>query len=223
MRGETMCHKDDIIGFVFPCYRGSIPTVVEEFISSHSFEAKYIFAIITYGNVSMGAEKHFREICHKHNIEINYSSCIKMVDTSLKFYDMEKQLKRLEKKEVESHLNVIINDVHSKTCNKGKGNIITCKLSKIGYSAYRKEIGDCDKLFLVEDHCTKCKVCERVCPVDNITVSHKVYFKHHCIRCYACTQNCPSNAIRFNGEKSKARYRNNKISLKEIIDSNSKQ
>ncbi|MCT4593220.1 MAG: 4Fe-4S binding protein [Anaeromicrobium sp.] len=55
---------------------------------------------------------------------------------------------------------------------------------------------------------------------DNIKVDHKVNFEGQCIRCYACTQNCPSNAIRFNGEKSKTRYRNSHISLKEIILAN---
>lgn len=143
-----------------------------------------------------------------------------MVDTSLKHYDMEKQIHGLAKKQVCEQLDKIKSDIERKVYNLGRGNVVTSQISKFGHKAYRKEIGNCDNLFEVEDHCTLCKVCEIVCPVDNIKVGCKVNFEGQCIRCYACTQNCPSNAIRFNGEKSKARYRNSDISLKEIILAN---
>ena len=42
----------------------------------------------------------------------------------------------------------------------------------------------------------------------------------HCIGCFSCTNNCPVNAIRVKHERSKARYRNKNVSVKEIIDSN---
>lgn len=46
-------------------------------------------------------------------------------------------------------------------------------------------------------------------------------FLNNCMRCGACTQNCPQNSMRFEGEKSRARYRNEHVTLKEIVAANS--
>jgi MinD superfamily P-loop ATPase len=80
--------------------------------------------------------------------------------------------------------------------------------------------GNYDKGFIIEDTCNGCKVCEKVCPVNNIKVKDKPTFKHECICCYACTHNCPQNAIRLKSEKSKNRFSNEKVELKEIIAAN---
>ncbi len=221
MKNGNTYFKDDIIGFIFPCYRGSIPTVVEKFLCSSRFNANYTFAIMTYGNIALGGTKQFIDIAKQNGITIDYANQVKMVDNSLKYYDMEKQIQGLAKKQVNKHIEKIKSDIEKRVYNRGRSNIVISQISKVGYKSYRKEIGDCDNLFKVEDHCTLCKVCERVCPIDNIKVEGKVNFEGQCIRCYACTQNCPSNAIRLKGEKSKSRYRNSDISLKEIICANS--
>jgi formate hydrogenlyase subunit 6/NADH:ubiquinone oxidoreductase subunit I len=56
-----------------------------------------------------------------------------------------------------------------------------------------------------------------------VTIREKAVIGTNCIGCYACTQNCPVNAIRVKGEKSKARYRNKSVTIKEIIDSNNQE
>lgn len=220
MKEGKIYFEDDVIGFIFPCYRGSIPTVVEEFLSSSNFKSDYTFAIMTYGKIGFSGTKQFINISNQNGLKIDYANQIKMLDTSLKYYDMKKQLQGLAKKQISKQIDRIKLDIRMKVHNGGRGNVVTSQFSKFGHNAYRKEIGDCDKLFKVENHCTLCKVCQMVCPVDNIIINDKISFKGQCIRCYACTQNCPSNAIRFKCEKSKSRYRNSHISLKEIIQAN---
>jgi len=220
MKGNDRYFEDEVIGFVFPCYVSNMPTLVENFMKEAEFKADYIFAIMTYGNMHLGARGFTVDLGQKYHIKIDYSNHIKMVDTSLKYYDMEKQIEDLPKKDVAGQLNKLKQDIENRLHYKGRDNIITKNISKLGYRAYRKEIGDCDRLFTVEDHCTKCGVCVKVCPVDNIDLKDTVAFKGNCIRCYACTQNCPVNAIRFEGEKNKSRYRNAQVTLKEIIDAN---
>ena len=63
-------------------------------------------------------------------------------------------------------------------------------------------------------------MCEKVCPIDNIKVDKKPVFKRNCQQCLACINHCPQNAIRLKSEKSKARFINKNITLREIIDSN---
>jgi len=143
-----------------------------------------------------------------------------MLDNSLKFYDMDKQLKNLPKKKVDDHLDLISNEIDKELMKSGKGSRILTHLSAIGFKRYRNEIGDCDKLFNVESHCNQCGVCIKVCPENNIKLGSSITFNNNCIRCYACTQNCPSNAIRYDKEKSKTRFRNAEVTLKEIINAN---
>jgi NAD-dependent dihydropyrimidine dehydrogenase PreA subunit len=59
-----------------------------------------------------------------------------------------------------------------------------------------------------------------VCPVNNIKVDKKPLFMNNCQRCLACTNNCPHNSIRVNNEKSKTRFINQNVTLKEIINAN---
>jgi len=76
------------------------------------------------------------------------------------------------------------------------------------------------KLFNVEDKCTRCGFCAEVCPMNNICVQEKPLFGNCCISCLACTHNCPQNAIRLESEKSRERFRNQHITLKEIVEAN---
>lgn len=220
LKEEITLFQDDVIGFVFPSYVGSIPTVVEDFLDLVKIKADYTFAIVTYGKMAMWTGKHFSEMARERGITIDYINQVKMVDTSLKFYDIDKQIKGEPKKNINTQIGYIKRDVAGRVHNDTRGNRITNAVSNIGYRAYRKEIGHCEGLFSIEQSCTKCKVCEKVCPVDNIKVESNVSFQQKCIRCYACTHNCPQNAIRFKGEKSRARFRNAKVTLREIIESN---
>ncbi len=62
---------------------------------------------------------------------------------------------------------------------------------------------DFGKQTLVEDKCTACGICKRVCPYGAIELSPKPVFNHEkCFGCWACYNHCPTRAIhtpKFNG------------------------
>ncbi|MBO6040600.1 MAG: 4Fe-4S binding protein, partial [Oscillospiraceae bacterium] len=69
--------------------------------------------------------------------------------------------------------------------------------------------------------CIRCGICARVCPANNITVSEEgVRFSDHCEVCYACLNNCPQNAIHLRREANTVRFRNEHVTLQEIIAAN---
>ena len=75
--------------------------------------------------------------------------------------------------------------------------------------------------YTVNDACIRCGVCAKVCPANNITVTKDgVTFSDHCEVCYACLHNCPQSAIHMRLEAGTAHFRNEHISLKDIIAAN---
>ncbi|MHB9029933.1 MAG: EFR1 family ferrodoxin, partial [Candidatus Latescibacterota bacterium] len=80
-------------------------------------------------------------------------------------------------------------------------------------------VAELDKNFHIDEKCTSCGVCARVCPARNITMTGgKPVWNHRCEQCLACIQWCPSEAIQY-GKKTAAyqRYHNPEVTLKDIV------
>ena len=79
-------------------------------------------------------------------------------------------------------------------------------------------------LIRVTDACIGCGICERVCPSGSIRVKEKkaVHIPGNCQTCLACVHACPQKAIGLTvPEKNpNARYRNEHVSLQELISAN---
>jgi len=213
--------EDEKIGIVFPTYYGGVPKIVEEFLNKAKLKSNYIFAVASYGSLSRSVASHLLEIGKRNKIEISYINDILMVDNYLPVFDMDKEMKKEPKKNIEQNLEQIIKDIDAekKYIKRHTAIIRFVELLIDKVSPYKANL-EFDKNFRVESTCNRCRVCEKVCPVDNIEVDTKPVFKSNCQQCLSCINNCPQNAIRLKGEKSKTRFINQNIALKEIIDSN---
>lgn len=82
------------------------------------------------------------------------------------------------------------------------------------------------KKFSVGSSCNGCGTCSKVCPRDNVTVNKEInnskpIFGDKCEFCLACINHCPQKAIKLEKEKNpNARYKNENVTLKEIINAN---
>jgi len=64
------------------------------------------------------------------------------------------------------------------------------------------------KDFYTTDECVGCRICEKVCPLNNIKiVDRKPGWGENCTHCMACISKCPKNAIEFDSKtQGKPRY-----------------
>ncbi len=221
--------SDEKIGIVFPLYEWSVPPFVADFLKKATFNTEYLFALPTYGIFSCGIASHLIDIADHSGYKFSYINKVLMVDTWLPGFDMQKQMKNEHKKNIESQINTIKQDIENnkkmiinesifrRTATKLMLNHIDKKVKKDTNRGIKNS-------YYVENTCIQCATCVKVCPNNNITLDAKnnsITLQNLCISCYSCLQNCPKNALHIKNQRSRNRYRNKNISLAEIINANS--
>ncbi|WP_167957446.1 EFR1 family ferrodoxin [Anaerosporobacter faecicola] len=216
---EKLEFVDDQIGIVVPVYGLCIPPYVNEFLHKVTLRSPYIFGVVTYGFYAGATINQLEKIGKECGIPFAYINKLEMVENYLPGFEMEKEKKKHA--DVDEKLSLIINDVKEKQKKITRATVVGKFLTKTHEMKYAYPIGiGTTTYFQVEDSCTGCGICGKVCPMDNIELKEKPVFGQQCSSCMACTQNCPKNAIRMTNEKSRARYRNEHVSLEEIIKAN---
>lgn len=213
----------ECIGIVCPVYGHEVPTMVQEFLKKASFKTKYFYMVLTYGNRHGGAAELAEELCKESGLRPDYINVLLMVDNWLPSFDMEEQM--LIDKKVEEHLSEIKEDIQNRKR-------MIAKVTDTDKEAHQQFLTNREKLpkdiwqhlIRISDDCIGCTLCTQVCPSASLHMEsgRAVYIPGKCQSCLACVHHCPRKAIRLNlPEKNpNSRYRNEHISLKEIIEAN---
>lgn len=84
--------------------------------------------------------------------------------------------------------------------------------------SFRELIPLTDKSIGVDETCTGCGTCARICPVQNIdVVDGKPEWLHHCEMCFACDEWCPKGAVHHWGRPNGAKYRHPDVKAKDLL------
>lgn len=222
MRQDEITIEDDVVGIVAPCYAAEMPVMVREFIRKADIRTDYFFFIYTYGMGYGEAFAHVKLECEAKGLKLSYINAVQMVDNYLPIFKMQDQINTLPQKNVEGHLEKIITDIQKRKEIEIKINALT----RMQMSMYSKRLAkpilrkDTAREYIVTSDCIKCGICAKVCPADNIKVTDKVEFLDKCEVCYACLHNCPKNAIHLQKEASPVRFRNEYVTIEDIIEAN---
>jgi ferredoxin len=212
----------DAVGLVFPVHMWGIPYPVMEFLKIFRFDPeKYYFAYaVNAGQVSRTLIQ-LDKILKSNGAVLHAGYDIVMPSNYIPWGGpgSESQLQEIFDK-ARSRI-----DESVKTIMAGKKGpvekgplwqrIVFTALYKLTY----KMIPGMDRDFRADDSCNSCRICEKVCPVNNISMeTGKPVWHHHCEQCFACIQWCPKESIQY-GKKTPAyeRYHHPEIKLKEVI------
>ena len=222
MRQEKIELSDDAVGIVCPVYAVEMPMMVREFLARARITTPYFFFVYTYGMGYAQAFVHAKFAAQKAGLELSYINAIQMVDNYLPVFEMQDQIDTLPQKNVEGQIERVCRDISERRTVS----VPVTQEALAELEMYRQRLAvpilrkDTAQAYIVNDRCIRCGVCAKVCPADNITVGDAVSFSEHCEVCYACLHNCPQNAIHMKEERSSVRFRNEHVSLKDIIQAN---
>lgn len=207
-----------------------MPFMVQDFLNTATFKTSYFSFICTYGNRHANCVELAQQKAHNCGIEPSYISTLLMVDNWLPNFDMNDQRARIPEKHIDENLVRIEQDLKERKhwiepVTEQDREAHEQFLSR-GLSFTPTALKD----FLVIDEgtCTGCGTCIKVCPAGSISFNEdgvavrNALSGEGCNACLACIHACPSGAFELPmGESNpEARFRNEHVSLNEIIAAN---
>lgn len=222
MRQHEIVIEDEAVGIVCPVYAGEMPMMVRDFLAKAKIDTEYLFFVYTYGMALGEAFANAKMACDEEGLKLSYVNAIKMADNYLPGFEMENQKETLPQKDVEGQIDRLLGELSERKTTEVKITSMTKARMALFQkrSAYNILRRDAAKEYIVNEDCILCGACAKVCPSNNITVTDKVRFGFNCEVCYACIHNCEQTAIHLKDEKSSARYRNEHVSLEDLIRGN---
>lgn len=196
---------DHTIGIAFPVAVFSTYPFVWDFIRKlPQSEGTEIFMVDTLGGFSGGIVGPLREIVKKKGYTPIGALEIQMPPNIFYIQDKETCQKKVEKG-IESAEKYAIDILNGKS-EWGRISILSDAMNLFSIGSLKLTGIDLhQKLFIFEpreDKCNKCRICVKLCPVDNIKMAEDKYPKHglNCEYCLRCVSFCPRQAmpVKFN-------------------------
>ena len=214
---------DEAIGVVYPIYGHRPPELVERFLREVTLDTPYLYIIPTYGARHANAVEIVSDICRDSGKTPAYIHTLLMADNYLPAFDMDEQ--RAIDKDVDGQLAEIKADIAAR---KHYIEPVTdadraAHANFLKYEAALPE-GALIGLVYATEKCVGCGVCSRVCPGGCIRIEQgRAHFDYsNCQGCLACAHACTQRAIalRIPEVNPNARYRNEHVTLQDIIYAN---
>lgn len=193
-----------------PVYCWQLPRLVRDWMLQTEFKGnKDIYFVLTCGSDMGNAEKYLKELCSEMGLNYRGAAPVVMPENYIAMFDapdveeeaviMKKADRSLDR--ISRRLKANDDLLPVKTGVVGK--VSSSFVNKIYYPLIVK-----DKKFYAAATCNSCGLCEKKCPLGNITmVNGNPQWNGDCTHCMACIAYCPTEAIEYGSvSKGKRRY-----------------
>jgi len=219
----------EIIGIVCPIYFHNPPHIVVDFIKKIK-EAKYLFIVFAgAGELGIGLKKT-KKLFVAQNLKLSSLFNITMPDNSTKYGVIPEEKQKEMFDNADKKIEDIVKIVDGKEEHFDSNNTSLFKTyihpgidCRFAYNSIKKMDND----FTTDENCNGCSICQKVCPVNNITMKDNkpVWNKNdRCQVCCACHDWCPTESIQHSSTNAGIkRYHNPNIKVKDIIRSSAEE
>jgi ferredoxin len=212
----------DVVGLIFPVHIWGLPPLVVDFINRlQPNSPKYYFALAVNAGQVAATLLQLEKLFLAKGFDLDAGFSIDMPSNYIPWGGAiaeEKQQKKF--KEALGKIKSIAGDIKAqKKLEPEKGPLWQNILFSFFYRKSFPHVHKMDKSFWTDEKCNSCLICEKICPVRNISITDgKPIWQHHCEQCFACLQWCPEEAIQCGKNTiGKKRYRHPEIKLQDML------
>lgn len=229
LAGFGSIHSDSQrIGLIFPVHIWGMPAPVIDFVNRLEADpAKYYFAVAVNAGQVAATIIQLKKLLKSKGLNLSAGFSIDLPSNYIPWggaVSPEAQQKKFNAALIKfSRISASINAEEEIPPEKGPAwqNIFL----SLFYRRSFPHVPKMDKSFGVDEKCTSCAICEKICPAQNILITDgKPTWQHHCEQCFACLQWCPEEAIQYGKNTAKKkRYHHPEIKLQDMLACASKK
>jgi ferredoxin len=230
IQSKTIISPAEAIGLVFPVYDFKAPAIIENFVTR--FEGlgnKYLFALCTYGISPFKCLAGLKNQLAAKSIVLKAGFAVMMPHNAVGntgFSNADRNKALAEGKKRIDYIAQVINTrqimpVETELLFSAlflHGLLFKMIKPVIPLLLHTARYGWESLAFQINDRCSGCATCSKVCPVSNVTMdNNRPVWGNNCLSCFACIQWCPREAIQLGtGEIKVERYHHPEIKSSDL-------
>ncbi len=210
INAETIKSSAKAIGLIFPVYDFKAPKIIDEVIAKfEGLEDKYLFALCTYGISPLKCLERLQHQLAEKGIKLQAGFTVMMPHNAVGNISFSNEDRSKALSEGKMRINEIAELINKRQSMPVETETMVSALFLRGlfFKVVRPVIplllhaaryGWESLAFKVNDNCTGCTTCSKVCPVNNVTMTNeRPAWGDYCLSCFACIQWCPRQAIQL--------------------------
>ncbi len=217
---EIDCNGQKRLGIFTPVYDWNMAYSVSEFLTGLEFrnvpDDCYIYGVFTCGSASGISDETLKGILSEKGLKLSASFVVAMPDNFVLMLPQKSDdAKRAIFTNADKTLHEITKDIEEgnqvfRSMGRKLPGFMMFMIRKFFIPSQKKVKG-----FSVNDNCTGCGLCEKLCPMNIIVIENNrpVWKKDNCACCLACLHRCPQKAINRGRSAKNGRYTNPNVKM----------